>query len=254
MVYLLIIFLTISFNTSFSQISDSGEKKIFIYGGGSGSTQAFIKYTAELTGKKKPKICYIPTASGDNTRGIIRWYEQCADLEIEPHVLRVWIASPNQKESWEEILTGMDAIIVGGGNTLNMIAIWKAQEIDLALKHAYEKGVVLAGGSAGSLCWCEGGTTDSRPKELSLVEGLGFLKYSHCPHYDTEVKRRPLYHKNILTGKLGDGYACDNNSGILFVDGKAVKAVSLDDQHHSYYVFEKEGKIIEEKMESEIIK
>lgn len=252
MKHLLIILLAFSFNTTFCQTSEPINQKIFIYGGG--PKQEFIKYTAQLTGKKKPKICYIPTASGDNANGIIRWYELCSGLEIEPLVLRVWIASPEQKESWEEIITGMDAIIVGGGNTLNMIAIWKAQGIDLALKKAYDKGVILAGGSAGSLCWFEGGTTDSRPKELTIVECLGFLKYSHSPHYNSESTRRPLYQENILKSKLGDGYACDDKSGILFVNGKAVKSVSLNHENNSYYVFEKDGKIIEETLESEIIK
>jgi len=83
----------------------------------------------------------------------------------------VWINSTTQKKSFEEILLSMGAIIVGGGNTLNMLAIWKAQEIDLALKKAYDKGIVIAGGSAGSLCWFNAGTTDSRPKELTIVKG-----------------------------------------------------------------------------------
>ena len=254
MKYLLILWLLISFHTSFCQVSDGVEKKIFIYGGGNADTfPTFIKYIAGLTGKQKPKICFVPTASGDNPALIITWYEACADLEIEPHVLRVWINSIDQQESWEDILTGMDAIFVSGGNTLNMLSIWKAQGIDTALKKAYEQGVVMSGASAGSLCWFVGGTTDSRPKALSLIQGLGFLPYSHCPHYDAEAARRPLFHKNILAGKLGDGYACDNNAGILFINGKAVKAVSVDEQHHSYYVYNRAGKVIEEKMEAEII-
>jgi len=166
----------------------------------------------------------------------------------------VWINSTTQKKSFEEILLSMGAIIVGGGNTLNMLAIWKAQEIDLALKKAYDKGIVIAGGSAGSLCWFNAGTTDSRPKELTIVKGLGFLNFSHCPHYHSEENRRPLYHKNILEKKLSNGYACDDKSGILFLNGKASKSVSTDSESFSYYVYEKYGKIIEEKLIPEIIK
>lgn len=236
---------------AFGQATSTIEKKIFIYGGG--VTKEFIGYTARLTGKEKPKICLIPTAKGDRDQYIIYWYELCSELDVEPHVLRVWINSADQQESWEEILTEMDAIIVSGGNTLNMLAIWKAQEIDLALRKAYDKGTILAGGSAGSLCWFNGGTTDSRPKELSIVKGLNFLEFSHCPHYNTEESRRPMYHKNILEGRLSDGYACDDESGILFVDGNAVKAVSIGEDNYSYYVYKKDGKIIEERMESEKI-
>lgn len=228
------------------------DKKLFVYGGQ--VTKEFIKYTAELTGKENPKICFLPTATGDNQYYINYWYELCSDLKLVPKVMEVWINSSTQKKSFEEILLNMDAIIVGGGNTLNMLAIWKAQGIDLALKKAYEKGIVLAGGSAGSLCWFNGGTTDSRPKELTIVNGLRFLDYSHCPHYHSEESRKPLYHKNILEKKLSNGYACDDNSGILFINGLATKSVSTDAQSFSYYVQEKDGKVVEEKLKTEIIK
>ncbi len=228
------------------------EQKAFVYGGQ--VTKAFIKYTAELTNKKKPKICFIPTATADSQRYINYWYELCSDLNIEPKVMKVWINSSTQKKSFEEILLNMDAIIVGGGNTLNMLAIWKAQKIDLALKKAYEKGIIIAGGSAGSLCWFNAGTTDSRPKELTIVKGLSFLDYSHCPHYHSEKSRKPLYHKNILEKKLTNGYACDDKSGILFINGKPKRSVSLDTESFSYYVYEKDGQIFEEKLTSEIIK
>lgn len=225
---------------------------MFVYGGQ--VTKEFINYTAELTGKENPKICFLPTATGDNVYYINYWHELCSDLDVIPSVMKVWINSPNQQQTWEEILTSVDAIIVGGGNTLNMLAIWKAQRIDLALKKAYDQGIVLAGGSAGSLCWFNAGTTDSRPKELTIVKGLEFLDFSHCPHYDSEESRKPLYHKSILENKLSDGYACDDKSGILFINGEFSKSASMDSESFSYYVYEKNGKIIEEKLTSEIIK
>ncbi|MBK7872583.1 MAG: peptidase E [Saprospiraceae bacterium] len=237
--------------TAFGQ-NEQTAKKIFVTGAGMG--KQFINYVASLTGKKDPKICFLPTASGDNPNGIMTWYRNCEDLDVKPYVLRVWISSYSQTESFEEMLLKMDAIIVGGGNTLNMIAIWKAQGIDVALKKAYDKGIVLAGGSAGSLCWFTEGTTDSRPKELSVVEGLGFLNYSHCPHYSSEASRRPLYHKNILSGTFSAGYACDDRAGILFVNEKFSKAVALDANNHSYFVSLENGQIKEEKLPSEIIK
>lgn len=226
----------------------------YIFPYGSGPNKLFIKEIIQLTGKERPKICFLPTASGDRERNIIRWYELVNDLSVEPYVQRVWISSYNQKVSFEETLLSMDAIVVGGGNTLNMMAIWKAQGIDTVLRKALEKGIVLAGGSAGSLCWFDNGTTDSRPIELSVVEGLGFLPFSHSPHYDGEEYRRPLYHKNIKNGIFKAGYAMDNNSGIIFKNGEPFKIVSIDEKYNSYFVSLKDGEVVEEKLQSIILK
>ena len=226
----------------------------YIFPYGSGPSKLFIKEIIKLTGKERPKICFLPTASGDSERSIIRWYQLVHDLSVEPSVQRVWISSYRQNVSFEEILLNVDAIVVGGGNTLNMIAIWKAQGIDKVLKKALEKGIVLAGGSAGSLCWFDNGTTDSRPIELSVVEGLGFLPYSHSPHYDGEEYRRPLYQKNIKNGIFKPGYAMDNNAGIIFKNGKPFKVVSMDKKYNNYFVSMKNGKVVEEKLQSIILR
>jgi dipeptidase E len=226
----------------------------YIFPYGSGPSKLFIKEIIKLTGKERPKICFLPTASADNERSIVSWYDLVHDLSVEPYVQRVWISSYYQKVTFEEALLSMDAIVVGGGNTLNMIAIWKAQGIDTVLKKALKKGIVLAGGSAGSLCWFENGTTDSRPIELSVVEGLGFLPYSHSPHYDGEKFRRPLYLENIAKGIFKAGYAMDNNSGIIFKNGKPFKVVSMDEKSNSYFVSLKNGHVVEEKLQSVILR
>src|SRR6187551_3084915 len=201
------------------------DKTIFVTGGSFG--RQYIQYLASLTNKSNPKICFVPTASADNAQSIANWYANCEDLPVKPYVLRTFInSSPNQK-SFEEMIMSMDAIIVGGGNTLNMIAIWKAQGIDTVLKKAYDKGIILAGGSAGSLCWFLGGYSDSRPKQLSIVNGLGFLNFSHCPHYHSEPSRKPLYWQAILDGKLKEGYACDDNSALVFVNGLMKKSITF---------------------------
>jgi len=228
------------------------KKQLLIYGSGK-HRLPFIKKLAEITGKEKPHICFIPTASGDDSDYIISFYDVCKELPVVPHVLRVWINSYEQDETFEAIISKMDAIVVGGGNTLNMLAIWKAQGIDILLKKAYERGCVMAGGSAGSLCWFNGGTTDSRPAELSIVEGLKIIDLSHCPHYNSEDSRRPLYHQNILSGKLTDGYACDDQAAIHFVDGRIAQAISINDENHSYFVHLVNGTIVEDKLKATII-
>jgi peptidase E len=228
------------------------KRQLLVYGSGR-HTVPFLKYMAEATGKEKPNLCFIPTASGEDQDYIKSFHEVCSQINVVPHVMSVWINSYDQKESFEDIISKMDAIVVGGGNTLNMLAIWKAQGIDVALKKAYDNGVVMGGGSAGSLCWFNGGTTDSRPKELSIVKGMSFIDKSHCPHYNSETSRRPLYFENIKTGKLSDGYACDDRSAIHFIDGEVHTSVSLNDENHSYYVYLKDGEIVEELIPTTII-
>lgn len=226
-------------------------KKILISGGG--LNKSFIAYLNTLTGKKKPRLCFLPTAAADDPRVAVYWYQLCADLDVEPYVQNMFITSYYMKESFEDILLSMDGIVVGGGNTLNMIAIWKAQGIDKVLFNAWEKGITLSGGSAGSLCWFEEGTTDSRPKELTKIKCMGFIKGSHSPHYDAEKERRPRYHNLIKSGELKPGYAVDNNAAILFVGDKVSKVIASDDHSNAYYVDLVEREIRETVLKPDII-
>jgi dipeptidase E len=233
---------------------DSVNKIICISGSMSIDSKVFIKYIADLTGKSKPKICYVPTASADNPYGIVEWYSTCVDLSVRPFVLRTFLNADSSQQTFEETILSMDAIVVGGGSTLNMLGIWKAQGIDTVLRKAYEKGIVLAGGSAGSLCWFTGGYSDSRPKKLTIIDGLAFLNYSHCPHYHSEPARRPLYWQAILEGKLKEGYACDDNAALVFINGVVKKSISLDKENNNYFISIVNGKIKEEMLPVEIIK
>jgi peptidase E len=172
---------------------------------------------------------------------------------VSPFVQESFIASTRQAQGWDEVLLSMDGIVASGGNTLNQQAIWHAQGIDVVLKQAWDRGIVLGGASAGSLCWFEEGTTDSRPKELSIVKCLGFLKGSHSPHYDREAGRRPLYHKLIASGTMKPGYACDNDAGIYFEDNTVKRVVNTRAEAKVYYVSLVDGKIVEKVMEPERI-
>ena len=226
-------------------------RKILIAGGGYGT--AFIRYMAQLTGKRRPKILYLPTANADSAAGTITFFKNCAPLDVEASVQNSFIESLSQPRSWEEVLLSVDGIVCSGGNTLNQQAIWKAQGIDVVLKEAWDRGIVLGGASAGSLCWFEEGTTDSRPKDLSKVDCLGFLKGSHSPHYDAEPGRRPLYQQLILSGQMKPGYACDNDAGIYFEDNVVTRVVSTRPTGKVYYVSVEGGKIVEKVMEPELI-
>ena len=132
-------------------------------------------------------------------------------------------------------------------------AIWRAQGIDAVLRQAWERGIVLGGASAGSLCWFDEGTTDSRPKALSIVKCLGFLRGSHSPHYDAEPGRRPLYQRLIASGEMAPGYACDNNAGIYFEDNEVRRVVASRAGAKVYYVSVVNGKVVERVLEPEMI-
>jgi peptidase E len=233
-----------------AQVSTS-TRKILIAGGGFNAV--FIRFMAQLTGKPRPRMCYLPTASADQPEGIVSWFRNCSQLDVTPFVQESFIASGKQTQSWEDVLLSMDAIVASGGNTLNQQAIWKAQGIDAILRQAWDRGIVLGGASAGSLCWFEEGTTDSRPKELSTVQCLGFLKGSHCPHYDKEKDRRPLYHKLIGSGEMKPGYACDNDAGIYFEDNEVRRVVASRADAKVYHVSAAGGEVVEKPLPAELI-
>ena len=231
--------------------SRTATRKILVAGGG--FRTAFIRYMAELTGKPRPRICYLPTASADSPEAIVAFYQYCAPLNVVPFVQTSFIASTEQLQSWEEVFLSMDAIVASGGNTLNQQAIWKAQGIDVILREAWDRGIVLGGSSAGSLCWFEEGTTDSRPKALSIVQCLGFLTGSHCPHYDSEPGRRPLYQSLIGAGQMKPGYACDDDAGIYFEDNVVARLVSTRAEAKAYYVSRVGEAVVERILEPERI-
>jgi dipeptidase E len=228
-----------------------GKRRILIAGGGYG--EPFIRYMASLTGKPRPRLCYLPTASADRPDGIITWFKTCVKIDAVPFVQESFIASTRQSQGWDEVLLSMDGIVASGGNTLNQQAIWKAHGIDVILRQAWDRGIILGGASAGSLCWFEEGTTDSRPKELTTVKCLGFLKGSHCPHYDREAQRRPLYQKLIASGEMKPGYACDNDAGIYFEDNDVRRVVATRADAKVYYVSRVDGKAVEKVLEPERI-
>jgi peptidase E len=250
--YLLFIFSTFLISGSYCQTAVTPKQIIFAYGGELNET--FMKYIISLTNKTDPKICFLPTAGADNPYVIAYWYELCLKLPVKPSVQRMFINSSPEQNTFEQNLLSVDAIIVGGGNTLNMIAIWKAQGIDTVLMKAYKKGIVLAGGSAGSLCWFKSGISDSRPQKLSVVDCLGFINASHCPHFSSEPERRPLYEKLILNNKIMPGYAIDDQAGVLFQNGSFVKALSMNPENSVYFISVEKGKLREEKLKTEIIK
>jgi dipeptidase E len=227
------------------------KKQILAIGGGGG--QGMMKYFLEMTGKKKPRVCYMATATGDPKAAMEKWVENMKkNHDCDPHIQRMFVSS-GDVNSFEDELLAADAIYVGGGNTLNMIAVWRAQGVDKILRKAYEKGTVLGGGSAGSICWFEQGSTDSRPAKLTPMDCLGFLKGSNVPHYDGEKQRRPLFQDWVKKGEIMEGIAADNAVGLHFVDDKLYKIVTTKASAHAYRVTRNGDGVTEEVLNAELL-
>lgn len=179
-----------------------------------GVTHPIVTYLLDLAGKDRAKIATISTATGDSAAMIANWFERFPADRAEVRTLRLFDRTVRDIEAF---LCAQDIVWVGGGNTVSMLAVWRAHGVDRALRAAWEQGVIMTGGSAGSLCWFEGGTTDSFDlRELApLEDGLGFLPGTHCPHYDGEEQRRPLYQR-LVAGGFPAGYAIDDDAAIRF--------------------------------------
>jgi dipeptidase E len=198
-------------------------------------------YVLGLTGKPLPRVCYLGTAMGDEPGGIALFH-RCFPPEraLATHLNLFW----RDGRDIRAFLTAQDVIYVGGGNTVNMLAIWRAHGVDTALRAAWEAGVVLCGMSAGSLCWFEAGITDSYGPLRGLRDGLGLLPGSNCPHYDGEAQRRPAYHREIAAG-LAAGIAADDFCGLHFAGTELVEAVSSQPGANAYRVELAEGSVRE---------
>lgn len=182
-------------------------------------------YILAQTGKQSPRICFVPTATGDADANIVRFYAAFTRLDCRPTHLALFKSLP---EDIETFILQQDLICVGGGNTAAMLAVWRTLGLDTALAKAWQAGVVLCGGSAGAICWFEGGPTDSfHPTELRpLANGLAFLSGSFCPHYDGEAKRRPAFQQMVRAGMLPPGVATDEPAAIRYSGTEMVEAVS----------------------------
>jgi dipeptidase E len=228
-----------------------------IGGGGLGKGEGdgpplLMQYFLGLTGKKKPRVCFMPSASGDAVAEITRWNQVMKKLECEPRVQKVYIASPKVK-SFEDELLKADAIYIGNGNALNMLAMWRAQGIDKIIRQAYDRGTVLGGEGAGAICWFEQGLTDSRPGKLTPMECLGFLKGSNCPDFDIDKNRQPLFDDWISKGEIKDGLAVDHGVGLHFVDEKLHKVVSANPTAQAFRVTREGNKSVAAALKPELL-
>lgn len=170
------------------------------------------KYVIQQSGVDNPRVCFVPTASGEPDHYVASFYSAFLKLACRPTVLTFFKRTPDLRS----FLLNQDVIYVGGGNTKSLLAVWRDWGVIEILREAWEAGIVLTGVSAGAICWFEQGLTDSFSDGLQPLECLGFLPGSCCPHYDGEVQRRPSYHKLLTTGEISAGVAIEDWTGVHF--------------------------------------
>jgi peptidase E len=187
-----------------------------------------LEHVVGLTGKDRPRLCYLGTAWGDASQWTAAFYDAVRDLDVRPSHLALF-PQPNVPDVRAHLLA-QDAVYVGGGSVANLLAVWRTHGLDATFREAWEAGVVLSGTSAGSICWFTGGTTDSFGDDLKPVtNGLGLIPASNTPHYDSEERRRPTYQGLVADGTLDPGWAADDGVGLVFEGTTFVEAVAFTD-------------------------
>jgi peptidase E len=219
---------------------------IIALGGGGFSMEpenpALDTYLLAHANGPRPKVCFIPTASGDADRYLFNYYAAFARYNCAPTHLKLFGRTPDPRT----LLLDQDLIFVGGGNTKSMLAVWKEWELPDILRQAWQQGTVLSGISAGAICWFQQGLTDSWADRLRSLSALGFLSGSCCPHFDGEAERKPSLHAMLLSGEMAAGYAIDDSAALHFEGDAAVRAVCSRPKAKAYRVHAANGQAVEE--------
>jgi peptidase E len=213
-----------------------------------------IEHAIALAGDpERPRVCYLGTAGGDSLNGTAGFYRAFAGSDARVSHLELF-SMPNVSDVRKHLLE-QDVVWVGGGSVANLLAVWRVHGVDEILREAWESGVVLAGVSAGSVCWHVGGTTDSFGPELRPVtNGLGLLPYGNGVHYDSEERRRPLLHSLVADATLPTSYATDDGVGLHYRGTELVEAVA-DRRDAAAYKVERgaEGQAVETRIEPRLL-
>jgi aminopeptidase N len=218
---------------------------VAIGGGGFGRYLGSLeieKYIISLINKKRPKICFIPTASGDSSLYKLNFYRAFSKLDcITSH-----IDFFSRTENLEDKVLNQDIIYVGGGNTKSMLAVWKEWNLDEILRNAYEKGIVLSGVSAGAICWFEKGITDSYAEELAIIDCLGIVEGIACPHFDEEKEREP-YVNDVINREIINYCICiEGNCALHIKNNIEYSSIDFGNNRNSFRVYKENNTLKKE--------
>jgi peptidase E len=233
----------------------SAKGHVVAMGGGGFSmepdTPLLDDFVLGLSPRQPARVCFLPTASADAPSYIVRFYRAFAGKCVASDIT-LWNPPslprrPPRTADLAGAIAEQDVFYVGGGDTANLLVLWRRHGLDGLLRQAWQRGAVLAGVSAGMLCWFKGGVTDSFGGLDVLDDGLGLIDASACPHYDGEAGRRPAFHRAIAGG-LQAGYAADDGAALHFHGATLVEAVSSRPLARAYRVELADGKVAESAM------
>jgi dipeptidase E len=189
-------------------------------------------YLLAQTRKSNPSVCFIPTATGDSSMYIAKFYAVFSKYRCRLTHLPLFERTPNLRD----LLLRQDLVYVGGGNTKSMLAVWRDWQLPKYLREAWNAGTVLSGISAGAICWFEAGVTDSWAGHLAPLAGLGWLPNACCPHYDGEAERRPAVHEFVAKALIPKTLALDDGAAAHFVGRKLLRIVTSRPKAGAYLV------------------
>ena len=218
---------------------------VAIGGGGFGRCLGELKiekYITSLVKKDRPKICFIPTASGDNVSYKLNFYRAFTKLNCITSHLDFF----SRTENLEKKILSQDIIYVGGGNTKSMLAVWKEWNLQNILKIGYQKGIIMSGVSAGAICWFDKGITDSFSDKLEIINCLGIVKGIACPHYDEEKEREPYVNKIIKTNRIESCICIEGNSALHIKNDINYESINFGNNKKSFKLSKENNQLIKE--------
>jgi dipeptidase E len=227
-------------------LGDARPPQVVAYGGGGfstgGDTAALDDYVLGLAARERPRVCFLPTASGDADHYVVRFYRAFGG-RAEPSHLSLFRRQRGAACVRSHLLA-QDVVYVGGGSVVSMLGAWRAHGVDAILREAWAGGVVMCGPSAGALCWFAEAMSAFHGEPVP-VAGLGLLPYSNTVHYDTEPRRRRMYRDHVAAGTL-PGFAIDEGAALHFVGERLERVVSARGGARAYRVRRTGGSIVEE--------
>jgi dipeptidase E len=227
-------------------------RRIVAMGGGGFSMEPdnplLDRFVLSLARSARPRVCFVPTASGDSERYVASFYRAFASLDCDPVDLQLFDRKAGDLRAF---VRAQDVIYVGGGNTANLLAVWRTHGLDRALAEAWREGVVLCGVSAGMNCWFEQSVTDSFgvARLAPLRDGLALLPGSCCPHYDGEEQRRPTYLSLVGAGELEAGWAAFDGAALVFAGERLEEVVASRPEACAYRVEPIDNGVVEHPLE-----
>jgi len=216
---------------------------IAIGGGGFGREIGELKiekYIVNQSQKSNPKICFVPTATGDDQGYIDNFYKAFKSLGCETSHIDFFKRTIDLRSH----ILSQDIVYVGGGNTKSMLAVWREWKLDSILKEAYENNIVMCGVSAGAICWFENGITDSWKDHQAVIPCLSFVKGTCCPHYDEEPERIPYVKEILECNKIAECIAIEGYCALHLIDDEPKFSVSFKNDTNTYHVVCNKNQII----------